>query len=145
MPQAGLMRFNDILQKHNAFAPLDGVVTNLRCGSARPWCRACRTPTGSIIMTIADMSLITSEVKVDETDIVNVKLDQPADITIDAIPNKTFKGHVIEIGNTAILRSTAWRPAKARFPARKPRTSRSSSPWITPPKKFGPDFLAPQR
>ena len=57
-------------------------------------------------MTIADMSLITAEVKVDETDIVNVKLDQTADITIDAVPNKTFKGHVIEIGNTAILRST---------------------------------------
>jgi HlyD family secretion protein len=43
---------------------------------------------------------------VDETDIVNVKLDQVADITIDAIPGKTFKGRVIEIGNTAILRST---------------------------------------
>jgi HlyD family secretion protein len=43
---------------------------------------------------------------VDETDIVNVALGQPADITIDAIPNKTFKGHVTEIGNTAILRST---------------------------------------
>ena len=52
------------------------------------------------------MSLITAEVKVDETDIVNVKLGQPAEITIDAIPNKTFKGHVTEIGNTAILRST---------------------------------------
>ncbi len=60
----------------------------------------------STIMTVADMSLITAEVKVDETDIVNVKLDQQADITIDAIPNKTFKGHVTEIGNTAILRST---------------------------------------
>jgi len=60
----------------------------------------------SLIMTIADMSLITAEVKVDETDIVNVKLDQTADITIDAIPNKTFKGKVIEMGNTAILRST---------------------------------------
>ncbi len=42
----------------------------------------------------------------DETDIVSVALNQRADITIDAIPNKTFKGHVIEIGNTAILRST---------------------------------------
>jgi HlyD family secretion protein len=60
----------------------------------------------STIMTIADMSLITAEVKVDETDIVSVKLGQKADITIDAIPNKTFKGHVIEIGDTAILRST---------------------------------------
>jgi HlyD family secretion protein len=61
---------------------------------------------GSTVMTIADMSLITAEVKVDETDIVNVKLNQVADITIDAIPNKIFKGHVVEIGNTAILRST---------------------------------------
>jgi HlyD family secretion protein len=43
---------------------------------------------------------------VDETDIVNVKLGQAADINVDAIPNKTFKGRVIEIGNTAILRST---------------------------------------
>jgi len=43
---------------------------------------------------------------VDETDIVSVKLEQQADVTIDAIPNKTFKGHVIEIGDTAIIRST---------------------------------------
>jgi len=57
-------------------------------------------------MTIADMSLITAEVKVDETDIVTVKLNQVADVTIDAIPNQIFKGHVIEIGNTAIVRST---------------------------------------
>jgi HlyD family secretion protein len=61
---------------------------------------------GSTIMTIADMSVITAEVKVDETDIVNIQLGQVADITIDAIPNKIYKGHVTEIGNTAILRST---------------------------------------
>jgi HlyD family secretion protein len=60
----------------------------------------------STIMTIADMSIVTSEVKVDETDIVNVKVGQPAEITVDAIPGKTFTGHVIEIGNTAILRSS---------------------------------------
>ena len=52
------------------------------------------------------MSVITAEVKVDETDIVNVKLGQPADVTIDAIPNKIFKGHVSEIGENAIVRST---------------------------------------
>jgi HlyD family secretion protein len=57
-------------------------------------------------MTIADMSTITAEVHVDESDIVSVKLDQPADVTIDAIPNQTFKGRVIEIGDTAIVRST---------------------------------------
>ena len=43
------------------------------------------------------MSIITAEVQVDETDIVNVKLDQPAEVTIDAIPNQTFKGKVTEM------------------------------------------------
>jgi len=62
--------------------------------------------TGTLIMTIADMSLITAEVKVDETDIVNVHLGQPADVTIDAIPHKIFHGVVSEIGDNAIVRST---------------------------------------
>jgi HlyD family secretion protein len=43
---------------------------------------------------------------VDETDIVNVRLGQPAEVTIDAIPKKTFKAVVTEIGNNAIVRST---------------------------------------
>jgi HlyD family secretion protein len=61
---------------------------------------------GSTLMTVADMSVITAEVQVDETDIVNVKLDQPAEVTIDALPNQTFKGKVTEIGDNAIIRST---------------------------------------
>jgi HlyD family secretion protein len=104
--KAVLVRYNDILQKHNAFAPIDGVITNLPVRTGEIVVPGIQNSAASTIMTIADMSLITAEVKVDETDIVNVKLNQTADITIDAIPNKTFKGHVTEIGNTAILRST---------------------------------------
>jgi HlyD family secretion protein len=104
--QSGLVRVNDILHKHSSFAPLDGVVTNLPVRVGESVVPGLQNQTGTLIMTIADMSLITAEVKVDETDIVNIKLGQPVDITIDAIPNKTFKGHVTEIGNTAILRST---------------------------------------
>ena len=52
------------------------------------------------------MSIITSEVLVDETDIVNVKLAQPAEVTIDAVPNKTFKGKVTEIGQSAVGRTS---------------------------------------
>lgn len=104
--QANLARVSDMLAKHNATAPLDGVVTNLPVRVGETVVPGIQNSAASTIMTIADMSLITAEVKVDETDIVNVKLDQVADITIDAIPNKTFKGRVIEIGNTAILRST---------------------------------------
>jgi HlyD family secretion protein len=61
---------------------------------------------GSTLMTVADMSVITAEIQVDETDIVNVKIDQPAEVTIDAMPNQTFKGKVTEIGDNAIIRST---------------------------------------
>jgi len=104
--KAGLVRFNDLLDKHNSYAPLDGVVTNLPVRTGETVVPGIQNSAASTIMTIADMSLITAEVKVDETDIVNVRLDQVADITIDAIPNKVFKGHVTEIGNTAILRST---------------------------------------
>jgi HlyD family secretion protein len=57
-------------------------------------------------MTLSNMSVITAEVEMDETDIVNVKLGQPAEVSIDAIPKKTFKGVVTEIGNNAIVRST---------------------------------------
>jgi HlyD family secretion protein len=52
------------------------------------------------------MSIVTAEVHVDETDIVNLKIDQKVDVTVDAIPNRTFAGHVTQIGNEAILRST---------------------------------------
>jgi len=57
-------------------------------------------------MTLSDMSTVTAEVKVDETDIVNVKIGQEADVTIDAVPGKTFKGRVTEIGSQAVLRSS---------------------------------------
>jgi len=104
--KANLLRFNDLLSKRNVTAPLDGVVTNLPVRVGETVVPGVQNSAASTIMTIADMSLITAEIKVDETDIVNVDMAQKADVTIDAIPNKTFTGHVIEIGNTAILRST---------------------------------------
>jgi HlyD family secretion protein len=104
--KATLAQVSDMLDKYDSYAPLDGVVTNLPVRVGETVVPGVTNLAGSNIMTIADMSLITAEVKVDETDIVSVALNQRADITIDAIPNKTFKGHVIEIGNTAILRST---------------------------------------
>jgi HlyD family secretion protein len=104
--RANLTRYDDILTKRNSFAPLDGVVTNLPVRVGETVVPGLQNQSGTLIMTIADMSQITAEVKVDETDIVNVQIGQPAEITIDAIPNKTFKGRVTEMGNTAILRST---------------------------------------
>ncbi len=104
--QANLTRFTDVLQKTTYEAPFDGVITNLPVREGETVVIGIQNSPGSTLMTIADMSVITSEVKVDETDIVNVHLGQPADVTIDAIPHKIFHGVVSEIGDNAIVRST---------------------------------------
>ena len=57
---------------------------------------------GTVLLTIADMSIIEAEVEVDETDIPNVQLGQSAKVTVDAMPNKTFTAKVTEIGNSPI-------------------------------------------
>lgn len=104
--QAMMERYRVLFDKYNAYAPLDGMVTNLPVRVGETVVPGIESSTASTIMTIADMSEITAEVRVDETDIVNVSLGQSADVTVDAIPNRTFHGHVTEIGDTALVRST---------------------------------------
>jgi HlyD family secretion protein len=104
--RANLTRVADVLQKTSYAAPYDGVVTNLPVREGESVVIGIQSALGSTLLTLADMSVITAEVKVDETDIVNVHLGQPAEVTIDAIPKKVFHGTVSEIGDNAIVRST---------------------------------------
>ena len=104
--RANLTRVADVLQKATYSAPYDGVITNLPVREGESVVIGIQNALGSTLMTLADMSVITAEVKVDETDIVNVHLGQPAEVTIDAIPKKIFHGTVSEIGDNAIVRST---------------------------------------
>jgi HlyD family secretion protein len=104
--RANLIRVTDVLQKTSYNAPYDGVVTNLPVREGETVVMGIQNAPGSTLMTIADMSIITAEVKVDETDIVNVHLGQPAEVSIDAIPKKVFHGTVSEIGDNAIVRSS---------------------------------------
>lgn len=103
---ATLARVSDVLQKTTYTAPYAGVVTNLPVREGESVVIGIQNAQGSTLMTLADMSVITAEVKVDETDIVNVQLGQPAEVTIDAIPKKIFHGKVSEIGDNAIVRSS---------------------------------------
>jgi HlyD family secretion protein len=104
--KAQLVHFSDVLNKTTYAAPYDGVVTNLPVHEGETVVMGIQNSPGSTLMTVADMNVITAEVKVDETDIVNVTLGQDAEVTIDAMPNQTFKGKVTEIGDNAIVRST---------------------------------------
>jgi HlyD family secretion protein len=62
---------------------------------------------GTVLLTIADMSIIDAEVEVDETDIPLVRIGQPATITIDALPGRELSGTVTEIGNSPIQTGTS--------------------------------------
>jgi HlyD family secretion protein len=105
--QVATLRFNqDALNKTVSTAPFDGIVTNLPVREGETVVVGIQNAEGSTLMTLADMSVITAEVKVDETDIVNIQIGQPAEVTVDALPGKTFKGHVTLVGDQAILRST---------------------------------------
>lgn len=135
---ASLTRFSDLLQKRYSYAPIAGVVTNLPVRVGETVVPGIQNSQASLIMTIADMSVITAEVKVDETDIVNVKLDQTADVTIDAIPNKTFKGRVIEIGDTAILRSTGLAASQSQTSSQEAKDFKVVVALESPPEEIRP-------
>jgi HlyD family secretion protein len=104
--QATLRANQNALALTQAIAPFDVIVTNEPVREGETVVEGIQNTEGSTFMTIADMSVVTAEVKVDETDIVNIKNGQPADVSIDAIPGKVFKGHVTLVGDQALLRST---------------------------------------
>src|SRR5271154_7217994 len=95
----------DALDKTVSRAPFDGLVTNVPVREGETVVLGIQNAEGSTLMTLADMSVITAEVKVDETDIVNVSLNQSVDVTVDALPGRVFKGHVTEVGDQALLRT----------------------------------------
>jgi len=103
---ANVVHAADVLKKTTYQAPFDGVITNLPVREGETVVIGIQNAPGSTMMTLADMSVITAEVRVDETDIVNVELGQPAEVTIDAIPKKKFQATVTQIGDNAIVRST---------------------------------------
>ena len=103
---ATLRANQDLLNRTIAVAPFDGIVTNEPVREGETVVEGIQNAEGSTLMTLADMSVVTAEVKVDETDIVNVQLGQPAEVTVDALPGKIFKGHVTLVGDQALLRST---------------------------------------
>ncbi len=140
--EAGLARIEDVLAKYDALAPLDGVVTDLPVRVGETVVPGVQNSAASTIMTIADMSLITAEVKVDETDIVNVHLNQVANITIDAIPNRTFTGKVIDIGNTAILRSSGLAASQSANSSQEAKDFKVTIAFDNPPAEVRPGLSA---
>jgi len=104
--RAVLTRAQDVLRKTTYTAPIDGIVSYIAVRVGENVVPGIQNAQGAFLLTISDMSVVTAEVKVDETDITSLRDGQVAEVTIDAVPGKTFKGHVTEVGELAILRSS---------------------------------------
>ena len=91
-------------------------------------------------MTLADMSVVTAEVRVDETDIVNVKLGEAADVTIDALPDKVFKGRVTEIGDQALVRSSGVATSQTTAGTQEAKDFKVVVTLDAPPENLRPGF-----
>ena len=90
------------LSKVRIESPLTGIVTRRNIEEGETVVVGTMNNAGTVLLTIADMSVIEAEVEVDETDVPTVAIGQKAKITIDAMPGKTFTGRVTEIGNSPI-------------------------------------------
>jgi HlyD family secretion protein len=139
---ANQQRLDNVLARYDVLAPLDGVVTNLPVRVGETVVPGVQNSAASTIMTIADMSLITAEVDVDETDIVNIQLRQVATVSIEAMPNQTFLGHVIEIGNSAILRSSGVAASQSATSTQEAKDFKVTVALDNPPEQVRPGLSA---
>ena len=90
------------LNKVRMVSPIAGIVTRRNIDVGETAVVGTMNNAGTVLLTIADLSVIETEIEVDETDIPDIKIGQPAKVTIDAIPNQTFSGKVTEVGNSPI-------------------------------------------
>ena len=141
-PVHRLVRSNDVLDKTEYAAPFDGIITNLPVREGETVVIGIQNAPGSTMMTLADMSVITAEVKVDETDIVNVKIGQPAEVTIDAMPKRIFHGTVTEIGNNAVVRSTGVSTSQSNIASQEAKDFKVVVTVSDPPENLRPGLSA---
>lgn len=101
------------LDKVTSYAPIDGIVTRRNIEEGETAVVGTMNNAGTVLLTIADLSVLETELEVDETDIPFIQLGQPARVTIDAIPDREFPGRVTEVGNSPIQAAAGATTARA--------------------------------
>ncbi len=103
---ASLESAQDLVAKTTVRSPMDGIVTARRVEEGEVAVIGIQNSPGTVLLQISDMSVVETELEVDETSIPAVKVGQDARVRIDAYPNRTFEGEVTEVGSSPIQRST---------------------------------------
>ena len=94
------------LSRTNIYAPMSGRVTRLNVENGETAVQGTFNRDAAILMTIADMSVLETKVKVDETDVSRISLGDSAVIQIDAFPDTTFVGRVVEVSQSSVRGTT---------------------------------------
>jgi len=109
-----LTRANDQLKKTTLYSPLNGVITQLLVEKGERAVPGIMSNPQATLMTIADLSVIQAELKVDETDVVNLALGNHAQVKVDALPDSPLEGEVTEIGNSPIKTASSTQQQEAK-------------------------------
>jgi len=100
--RAQLKQSQHNLDQVSLSSPIDGVVTKLNVEEGENALVGTMNVAGTVLLTIADLSVVEAEIEIDETDIVNVEVGQDAEVRIDAFPDQVFKAQVTEVGKSPI-------------------------------------------
>jgi HlyD family secretion protein len=140
--QAVLARNMDVLRKTTYRAPIAGVATYIAVRVGENVVPGIQNASGSYLMTISDMSVVTAEVLVDETNIANLHPGQAAQVTIDAFPNKTFSGRVLLVGTQAVLRTSGLATTQSTTGSQEAKDFKVVVQLDSPPENLRPGLSA---
>lgn len=110
--QASFQSTLDTLSKTVYNSPIDGIITSLRVEEGEIAMIGTMNNPGTILMTIADLSVMEVEVEVDETDVIGVEIGHLAEVRVDALPDQIIMGEVTEIGSSALQKATTSQESK---------------------------------
>lgn len=110
--KASLQSSMDNLRKTAYNSPIDGIITSLRIEEGEIAMIGTMNNPGTVLMTIADLSVMEVEVEVDETDVIGIQIGHQAEVRIDALPDQTVDGKVTEIGSSALQKLTSSQESK---------------------------------
>jgi HlyD family secretion protein len=99
--RASLKSTSDAIRKTSIVSPIDGIVTSLKVEEGEVAIIGTMNNPGTVLMTIADLSVMEAEVLVDETDVIKVKTGKRAEVTVDAIPGKIMNGRVTSLSSAS--------------------------------------------
>lgn len=99
--RAAYLRAQDYLAKTTMRSPINGVVTAVNAKEGETAVMGTMNFSGTVILTVSDLSEIITEVQVDEADYPRLRMGQPAVVTVDALGGRKYDGKVIEIGASA--------------------------------------------